>query len=267
MTTTAVPITYGFVSTCFKIGKSSEIFIFFYRLIECRFLQIKKMNLIELFSLNFYNCNMIGIIDYNAGNITSVARALKFLNAEFTLSKKPADLEKCDKIIFPGVGDAAYAMEQLKKTGFDTFIKDFVKSGKKLAGFCLGAQIIFDFSEEGNTDCLGLIPGKIRHFKNLWKEEDKNLDEKLKCPHMGWNDLSYTNGGSSLFEKIPEHSDFYFVHSYVICPEDKSVIKATCDYGVRVPSCIEKDNITVFQFHPEKSGERGLQILKNFAGE
>ena len=89
---------------------------------------------------------MIGIIDYNAGNITSVERALKFLNAEFVLSKNPAALEKCDKIIFPGVGDAAYAMEQLKKTGFDIFLKDFVKSGNKLAGFCLGAQIIFDFS-------------------------------------------------------------------------------------------------------------------------
>lgn len=210
---------------------------------------------------------MIGIIDYNAGNITSVERALKFLNAEFVLSKNPADLENCDKIIFPGVGDAAYAMSQLKKTGFDIFIRDFVKSGKKLAGFCLGAQIIFDFSEEGNVDCLGLIPGRIRHFKELWKEAGATHEMNLKCPHMGWNDLTYTNGGSSLFEKIPEHSDFYFVHSYVICPEDKSVIKATCDYGIKVPSCIEKDNITVFQFHPEKSGEKGLQILRNFAGE
>ncbi len=210
---------------------------------------------------------MIGIIDYNAGNITSVERALKFLNAEFVLSKNPAALEKCDKIIFPGVGDAAYAMEQLKKTGFDIFLKDFVKSGNKLAGFCLGAQIIFDFSEEGNTECLGLIPGKIRHFKELWKESGTNIDGSLKCPHMGWNDLTFANGGSSFFEKVPEHSDFYFVHSYVICPEDKNVIKATCDYGIKVPSCIEKDNITVFQFHPEKSGEKGLQILKNFVGE
>ena len=125
----------------------------------------------------------------------------------------------------------------------------------------------FRLSEARLSPFTGLIPGKIRHFKELWKESGTNIDGSLKCPHMGWNDLTFANGGSSFFEKVPEHSDFYFVHSYVICPEDKNVIKATCDYGIKVPSCIEKDNITVFQFHPEKSGEKGLQILKNFVGE
>lgn len=206
---------------------------------------------------------MTGIVDYNAGNITSVERALKSLGAPYVLSKNPADLANCDRIIFPGVGDAAYAMEQLKKTGFDTFLKDWAKSGKKLAGICLGSQIIFDYSEEGNVECLGLIPGKIRHFKELWKEAGVDASA-LKCPHMGWSDLTYTNGGSSLFDGIAEHSDFYFVHSYVICPEDSSVIKATADFGIKVPACVEKDNITVFQFHPEKSGEKGMQILRNF---
>lgn len=209
---------------------------------------------------------MTGIVDYNAGNITSVERALNFLGAPYILSKNPSDLTECSRIIFPGVGDAAYAMNQLKKSGFDLFLKEWAESGKKLAGICLGSQIIFDWSEEGNTNCLGLIPGKIRHFNELWKEAGINA-ENLKCPHMGWSDLSYTNGGSSLFNAIPEHSDFYFVHSYVICPEDQSVIKATADYGIKVPSCIEKDNITVFQFHPEKSGDKGLQILKNFTGD
>lgn len=209
---------------------------------------------------------MTGIVDYNAGNITSVERALNFLGAPYILSKDPSDLTECDRIIFPGVGDAAYAMNQLKKSGFDIFLKEWAESGKKLAGICLGSQIIFDWSEEGNTNCLGLIPGKIRHFNELWKEAGINA-ENLKCPHMGWSDLSYTNGGSALFSSIPEHSDFYFVHSYVICPEDQSVIKATADYGIKVPSCIEKDNITVFQFHPEKSGDKGLQILKNFTGD
>lgn len=206
---------------------------------------------------------MTGIVDYNAGNITSVERALKSLGAPYVLSKNPADLANCDRIIFPGVGDAAYAMEQLKKTGFDTFLKDWAKSGKKLAGICLGSQIIFDYSEEGNVECLGLIPGKIRHFKELWKEAGVDASD-LKCPHMGWSDLTYTNGGSSLFDGIAEHSDFYFVHSYVICPEDSSVTKATADFGIKVPACVEKDNITVFQFHPEKSGEKGMQILRNF---
>lgn len=218
---------------------------------------------------------MIGIVDYNAGNITSVERALKHLGADFVLSKKPGDLENCDKIIFPGVGDAAFAMGELKKSGFDVFLKEWAKSGKRLAGICLGSQIVFDYSEEGNVNCLGLIPGTIRHFKDLWKEAGVNVvsagstttENTLKCPHMGWNDLTYTNGGSSLFNGIAEHSDFYFVHSYVICPEDQKVVKATCDYGIKVPSCIEKDNITVFQFHPEKSGEKGLRILKNFIEE
>ena len=208
---------------------------------------------------------MIGIVDYNAGNITSVERSLKALNAEYILSKNPSDLVDCDRIIFPGVGDAAYAMDQLKKTGYDKFLKEWAQSGKPLAGICLGSQIVFDFSEEGNVECLGLIPGKIRHFKDLWKESGTNMDNSLKSPHMGWSDLTYTNGGSKLFNSIPEHSDFYFVHSYVICPQDQSVIKATADYGIKVPACIEKDNITVFQFHPEKSGTKGMQILKNFA--
>lgn len=210
---------------------------------------------------------MTGIVDYNAGNITSVERALNSIGAPYVLSKNPEDLKNCDRIIFPGVGDAAFAMEQLKKIGFDDFLKNWAKSGKKLAGICLGSQIVFDFSEEGNIPCLGLIPGKIRHFTELWKEADVNTCGALKSPHMGWSDLTYTNGGTKLLDGIPEHSDFYFVHSYVICPEDRTVIKATADYGIEVPAVIEKDNITVFQFHPEKSGKWGLQILKNFVKE
>lgn len=210
---------------------------------------------------------MIGIVDYNAGNITSVERALKALDESFVLSEKPSDLTECDRIIFPGVGDAEYAMNQLKKTGFDVFLKEWAAAGKRLAGICLGSQIIFDHSDEGNVQCLGLIPGRIRHFSDLWKEAGINSDGNLKSPHMGWSDLTYKNGGSALLKNIPEHSDFYFVHSYVICPEDSSVIKATADYGIEVPSCIEKDNITVFQFHPEKSGKYGLEILKNFTKE
>lgn len=197
---------------------------------------------------------MTGIVDYNAGNITSVERALNSIGAPYVLSKNPEDLKNCDRIIFPGVGDAAFAMEQLKKTGFDDFLKNWAKSGKTLAGICLGSQIVFDFSEEGNIPCLGLIPGKIRHFTKLWKEADVNTCGELKSPHMGWSDLAYTNGGTKLLDGIPEHSDFYFVHSYVICPEDRTVIKATADYGIKVPAVIEKDNITVSSF-----------ILKNLA--
>lgn len=205
---------------------------------------------------------MIGIVDYNAGNIKSVERALAFLKAPFVLSKNPKDLEKCDKLIFPGVGEAKYAMEQLKLSGFDSFLRDSVQAGKSLIGFCLGSQIVFEHSEEGNVDCLGLLPGTIRHFSNIWKDEE--ISPNLKVPHMGWNNLTYINGSSPLFDGVDQKSDFYFVHSYVIQPSDSSIIKAYADYGCRVPACVSKGNITAFQFHPEKSGKAGLKILENF---
>lgn len=205
---------------------------------------------------------MIGIIDYNAGNIKSVERALAFLKAPFVLSKNPKDLEKCGKLIFPGVGEAKYAMEQLKLSGFDSFLRDSVQAGKSLIGICLGSQIIFEHSEEGDVDCLGLLPGTIRHFSSIWKDE--GIEPNLKVPHMGWNNLSYINGSSPLFDGVDAKSDFYFVHSYVIQPSDSSIIKAYADYGCCVPACVSKGNITAFQFHPEKSGKAGLKILENF---
>ena len=205
---------------------------------------------------------MIGIIDYNAGNITSVQRSLTHLGMDFILSKSPADLDKCDKLIFPGVGDATFAMKQLKETGFDSFIKEKTAANLPLLGICLGSQIIFEFSEEGNSSCLGLIPGKIRHFYSI---APTLQNKELKVPHMGWNNLEFTNGECPILKDIPQRADFYFVHSYVICPEDKSVIKACADYGIKVPAVIQKGNIFACQFHPEKSGAVGLQILKNFA--
>lgn len=205
---------------------------------------------------------MIGIIDYNAGNITSVEHALEFLKAPYILSKNPRDLENVDKVIFPGVGDAAYAMNQLKNTGFDSFLKDFSASGKPLMGICLGSQIVFDYSDEGDTPCLGLLKGNIVHMS---KFDELEKDSLIKIPHMGWNNVVRINGGSSLLDGVGENADFYFVHSYVIQPEDSSIIKGYADYGIKVPAVISKDNITVFQFHPEKSGAAGLKILENFA--
>ena len=202
---------------------------------------------------------MIGIVDYNAGNIKSVERALLSLNAQYKISGNPKELEDADKIIFPGVGDAFYAMEQLKKTGFDSFLKAYAQSGKPLAGICLGSQIVFDYSEEGDTECLGLIKGNIRHFKSLIKDTSN-----IKIPHMGWNDIQIINGSSKYLEGISSGDSFYFVHSYVIVPDDETIVKAYSDYNYKVPAVVEKDNITVFQFHPEKSGEKGMQILKNF---
>ncbi len=205
---------------------------------------------------------MIGIVDYNAGNIKSVERALLSLNANFILSKKPSELENCERLIVPGVGEAKYAMEQFKKTGFDSFLKDWAKSKRPMLGICLGSQIVFEHSEEGDVDCLGLLKGEIKLFNTVWKEEGKNPG--LKVPQIGWNDLNFANGGSKLLEGVPEHSDFYFVHSYLIQPEDKTIVKAWVDYETQVPACVESENITVFQCHPEKSGKCGLQVLKNF---
>lgn len=213
---------------------------------------------------------MIGIVDYNAGNITSVEHALESLGVEFICSKNPRDLENCDKLIFPGDGDAAYAMQQLGQTGFREFLKKSVASNIPLLGICVGAQIIFEHSEEGDVDCLGFLKGTIRHFSNVWKDTEIDLqaveknNESRKIPHMGWNDVAYANGSSPLFDGIPEHSDFYFIHSYVIQPADWSVVKGYAEYGVKVPACVSQGNITAFQFHPEKSGKWGMKILENF---
>ena len=206
---------------------------------------------------------MTGIVDYNAGNIKSVEHSLASLGAPFVLSKNPKDLENCDRLVFPGVGNADYAMKQLKESGFDVFLKEWAYANKPLVGICLGSQIIFDWSEEGGVECLGLLHGKIRHFSSVWKE--KGIDQTgLKVPQIGWNDLAYANGSSPLFDGIPEHKDFYFVHSYLIQPDDSSIINASCNYGCLVPACVSSGSVTAFQFHPEKSGKWGLKILENF---
>jgi imidazole glycerol-phosphate synthase subunit HisH len=207
---------------------------------------------------------MTGIVDYNAGNIRSVEHALDAIGVPFVLSKKTGELKDCDRLIFPGVGDASYAMQQLKLTGFDSFLKDWAAACKPLIGICLGSQIIFEHSEEGDVTCLGLIKGNIRHFSDVWKENGINAAGTQKVPHMGWNDITYANGGSALLDGVPEHSNFYFVHSYVIQPDDGTVVKAYADYGIRVPAVVECGSIAAFQFHPEKSGTYGMQILKNY---
>ena len=206
---------------------------------------------------------MVGIIDFNAGNITSLERALEFLGIPYITSKNPSELAKanCDRFMFPGDGDDAYAMSELKKSGFDVFVREQVQAGKLLFGICVGSQIIFEHSEEGDTECLGLIKGQIRHFYSI-KPELKN--EHMKVPHMGWNNLSFENGDCPILKGIKNDFDVYFVHSYVICPEDPAVVKASADYGIKVPSVIQSGNIFATQFHPEKSGVSGLKILENF---
>ena len=203
---------------------------------------------------------MVGIIDYKAGNIKSVERALAALGCQYTIADDPKDLEGASRLIFPGVGDARYAMEQMRLSGFDSFLREKVAQQVPVLGICLGSQIVFDFSEEGDTPCLGLIPGTIRHFSSI------KTNFPLKVPHMGWNNLQYRGGAgdSGLFAGIREEQSYYFVHSYVIQPEEDSVILATADYGITVPAAVKKGSLVAVQFHPEKSGEPGLRLLRNF---
>jgi imidazole glycerol-phosphate synthase subunit HisH len=196
---------------------------------------------------------MIGVVDYKAGNLKSVDSALSFHNADFLISDDPAKLLKCDKMIFPGVGEAFSAMNVLKSSGLGQAVKEFAASGKPLLGICLGAQIVFDSSEERDTDCLGIIPGKVKRFPS---------DMGLKVPHMGWNTIEHTE--IDLFKGIKQNSSFYFVHSYYIEAYSKDNVAATCEYGLNFTAAAVKDNILACQFHPEKSGEAGLKILENF---
>ena len=206
---------------------------------------------------------MVGIIDFNAGNITSLERALEYLNIPYVASKNPQELAEanCDRFMFPGDGDDAYAMSQLKASGFDIFVREQVKAGKLLFGICVGSQIIFEHSEEGNTECLGLLKGEIKHVYSINPELKK---QNLKVPHMGWNNISFENGDCPLLEGINNNFDVYFVHSYVICPTDTTIVKASADYGIKIPAVIQSGNVFATQFHPEKSGEMGIKILENF---
>ena len=204
---------------------------------------------------------MVGIIDFNAGNITSLERALEYLGIKYLRSKNPQELTECDRFMFPGDGDDSYAMAELKKRGFDAFVRQQVAAGKPLLGICVGSQIIFEHSDEGDATCLGLVEGEICHFYSI---EPKMKEEKIKVPHMGWNNISFENGDCPILAGIKNDSDVYFVHSYVICPADNSVVKASAEYGIKVPAVIQKGNIFATQFHPEKSGVTGLKIIENF---
>jgi glutamine amidotransferase len=203
---------------------------------------------------------MITIIDYRAGNLFSVARALTYLGVEFKITNNTKDILDAERVIFPGVGSAGQAMEDLKRTGLDQVLYAFYESGKPFLGICLGTQIILDESEENHTTCLGLIPGKVKRFPAPLFSDDGSL---LKVPHMGWNQIKLKRQ-HPVFKDVPLENEFYFVHSYFPVPEDKESIIGTTDYGIDFASILGKKNLIALQFHPEKSGPPGLTILKNF---
>ncbi len=201
---------------------------------------------------------MIAIIDYDAGNIKSVEKAITLLGEEAVLTRDVDVMLKADGVILPGVGAFGDAMEKLHNYGLVDGIHKVVDAGIPFLGICLGLQLMFDSSEEASADVKGLslLPGKIVKIP---------AGEGLKIPHIGWNSLRFPNKGR-LFEGIKEDSYVYFVHSYYLQAEDENIVTATTEYGVTIHASVEKDNIFACQFHPEKSSAVGLKILENFIG-
>lgn len=199
---------------------------------------------------------MIGIIDYDAGNIKSVEKAFLHLGEEVLVSRNPEILLKADKVVLPGVGSFGQAMENLNRYGLVQVIQEIAGSGTPFLGICLGLQLLFEKSEESpGVKGLGILKGEILKIPS---------SPGLKIPHMGWNSLKLQNNGR-LFQGIPEDTYVYFVHSYYLKAEEEEIVKAVTDYSTCIHASVEKNNVFACQFHPEKSSNYGLKILENFA--
>jgi len=203
---------------------------------------------------------MIAIIDYKAGNLKSVERALKKLGFPCKVTRNKSEILEAERVIFPGVGAAGKAMEDLIEMGMDEAIREVFRSGKPILGICLGAQVVLGRSEENETKCLGLIQGRVVRFPEGLASP---AGERCKVPHMGWNGIALKRK-HPIVEGITPADEFYFVHSYYPLPEEKERIIAVTEYGMEFPSVIGSRNLIAMQFHPEKSGTAGLRILQNF---
>lgn len=199
--------------------------------------------------------NMVAIIDYDAGNIKSVEKALLYLGEKAVITRDRDAILRADRVILPGVGAFGDAMEKLRTYELDKVIQEVVAQNTPFLGICLGLQLLFESSEESEgVEGLGILKGKV---VRLPEESD------LKIPHIGWNSLKYPNPGR-LFTGIAEDSYVYFVHSYYLQAKDPSIVTATTEYGTLIHASVEQGNVFACQFHPEKSSEVGMQILKNF---
>ena len=199
---------------------------------------------------------MIGIIDYDAGNLKSVQKALKYIGQDSVITRDRRELLGAEKVILPGVGAFGDAMANLKKYELDKVIGELVAMDKPFLGICLGLQLMFEASEESpGVEGLGLLKGQILRIPD---------SPGLKIPHIGWNSLTLFGDGR-LFAGIGQNPYVYFVHSYYLKADDMDIVKATADYSVNIHASVEKGNLFACQFHPEKSSETGLQILRNFA--
>lgn len=198
---------------------------------------------------------MIAIIDYDAGNIKSVEKALQFLGEDVCITRDPEEILNAEKVILPGVGAFGDAMEKLHQYNLVDVIHKVVEKKTPFLGICLGLQLLFEKSDESKgVQGLGILEGEICRIPD---------GDGLKIPHIGWNSLTYPNAGR-LYEGIPENSYVYFVHSYYLKAKDESIVKAATEYGTYIHASVEQDNVFACQFHPEKSSEVGLQILRNF---
>ncbi|HVU01081.1 MAG TPA: imidazole glycerol phosphate synthase subunit HisH [Polyangiaceae bacterium] len=199
---------------------------------------------------------MITIVDYNAGNLRSVQRACRAAGIESVITQDPDALRKAERIIFPGVGAARSAMETVVLRGLDDALRESFGRGTPLLGICIGCQIVLDRSEEGDTPCLGLLPGATVRFRLA--------DPRLKVPHMGWNAVRVERP-HPLLREIEPGDEFYFVHSFYPSPKEPERVFATADYGGSFCCALGKDNLFATQFHPEKSGPLGLALLRRFS--
>ncbi len=193
------------------------------------------------------------IVDYGAGNLRSVARAVTHAGGEPLITSSGRDVESAGALIVPGVGAAADTMRNLRRHALVEPIREYIASGRPFLGVCMGQQALFDVSEEGGEHpCLGVLPGRV-----------VRLPEGLKVPHMGWNQVRIVRP-HPIFEAIPDGSYFYFVHSYYPRPDDSEIVVGETEYGVRFPSVVARDSLVATQFHPEKSGTIGLRMYENF---
>ena len=203
---------------------------------------------------------MIAVVDYDAGNLTSVACAVRHLGHEPEITRDPEVVRSAERIIFPGVGAAGSSMESLHALGLAEALTDAHRAGRPVLGICIGCQVVFSGSEEdGGTDCLGLLEGRAIRFRFAEGAE-------RKVPHMGWNEVNFTSSHPVL-EGVAAASQFYFVHSYHVEPADPAVSIGTATYGgIHFTAAVAKDNLVAVQFHAEKSGPAGLRLLDNFLG-
>jgi len=196
----------------------------------------------------------VAIVDYGAGNLRSVVSALRSVGCDTVVAESPRDAQTARAMVLPGVGAAADTMENLLRRGLADLVIHWIDAERPFLGICMGMQVLFTYSEEGGGQrCLDVISGRV-----------VRLPAGLKVPHMGWNQVRYTRE-SPLFESIPDGSNFYFVHSYAARPDDDAVVAASTDYGSPFCSAAQRGAVFATQFHPEKSGERGLQLYRNFA--